>query len=124
MLRDIDSYTNVQAKVADLMSKGIFQMAMARQYDRSCKQVVDSLRQDIDAKITLAVNEEGRTVAEEVADAIDPLYYFSGIPSRNARNAQSAFAEVLQLVVELSDIAKNILSILPQPRVETLEEGD
>mmetsp|Transcript_11581 Transcript_11581/g.11597 ORF Transcript_11581/g.11597 Transcript_11581/m.11597 type:complete len:141 (-) Transcript_11581:136-558(-) len=107
-LQEIDGYAEKQKNLAELLSKGIFQLSMARQYDRSCKRVIDGLRQDIVALRVVNIDEDGEYNIRKTDAEINPIYFLSGMPSKNAWNAQALFIEALDQVAKLSEHSNKI----------------
>ena len=119
ILTNCDSYVKEQCLLGEIISKAMFQISLARQYDRNSLTVYNC-RQDIDASIRLQLSDKNTYEINKSPNDKDPIFYISGMPTKNTRNAQKLFIDALNIVIKLKNNAVAILDEIHEEKLDIL----
>jgi len=117
MLLNCDKYYQLQMDLKKIMSDAIFQLSLARKYDRSMTSI-ENIRFELDANVKIDKATNGRLEIWESRPSINPILLISGMPNPHLKNAKSLFSQALNLSIALGQLGKDInLYILPPSEI-------
>ena len=109
-IQKCELYAATQKKIEVIMANGIFQISLTRQNNRMGLSVLNC-RQDIKPYIRLNMHGDDGVELVKAEEEDTSIYMLSGLPTKNTRNAQSAFHELLNECITLVKPTKDILSV-------------